>query len=239
MPTLSAIAKTTQRFALFSILCLVLTPIVVRISVVPVRIGLLLFALSALSAIVVVILAAVFTRKQKTDDGKKAMSRASVLALPALIFFGISIAGGGGKPVIHEVSTDVQNPPEFVAAIERRGADANPLNFSADVAAQQLKAYPELQTLHSELAPGAAFARALQVAEELGWEVYHEDGIRGTIEAVDTTFFMGFKDDIVIRITATDNGSAIDARSSSRIGGSDLGANAARITKFFNRFQQL
>lgn len=236
MSELSVLARTTQRFALFSIICLILTPIVARVPIISVRFALLLFALSALTALVVIVLAGLFTRKQASAAGKRAMSRASLLALPALVLFGISLAGGGNKPIIHEVSTDIDNPPAYVKAPEMRGPNTNPLDYSAEVAAAQQTAYPELATLYSELPPGAAFKRALEVAEEMGWEVYHEDAIAGIIEAVDTTLFMGFKDDIVIRIAPAPAGSAIDARSSSRIGGSDLGANAARIQKFMQRF---
>ncbi len=219
-------------------LCLVLTPVVARIDAVPVTLALLLFALAAVTAFAVILLAALFTRRQPDELGKKAMSRASILALPAVLLFGISIAGGGNKPPIHEVSTDLDNPPQFVTAGRVRGPAANPFDLSAEVTAAQQQAYPELKTLHTELDPGAAFARAVQVAQDLGWEVYHRDSVTGTIEAVDTTLFMGFKDDIVIRITPTDSGSAIDARSSSRVGRGDLGANAARIMKFFARFEQ-
>jgi uncharacterized protein (DUF1499 family) len=49
------------------------------------------------------------------------------------------------------------------------------------------------------------------------------------IEATATTFWFGFKDDVVLRIRPTANGSIVDVRSVSRVGQSDLGANAKRI----------
>jgi uncharacterized protein (DUF1499 family) len=55
----------------------------------------------------------------------------------------------------------------------------------------------------------------------------------GRIEATDTSFFYGFKDDLVVRIAETPDGTRVDVRSKSRVGRSDLGQNAKRIRKFF------
>jgi uncharacterized protein (DUF1499 family) len=81
--------------------------------------------------------------------------------------------------------------------------------------------------------------RALQLAERaaraMGWDIVAvaPDDLR--IEATDTTLLFGFKDDVVIRVTANGNGSRVDARSLSRIGGSDLGTNAKRIRSFMRQ----
>ncbi|WP_369676609.1 DUF1499 domain-containing protein, partial [Enterococcus faecium] len=50
--------------------------------------------------------------------------------------------------------------------------------------------------------------------------------------ATDTTMWFGFKDDVVIRVTAKGDGSELDIRSKSRVGKSDLGKNAERINQF-------
>ncbi len=48
-----------------------------------------------------------------------------------------------------------------------------------------------------------------------------------------TTSVYRWQDDFVIRVTAGDNGgSIVDMRSKSRVGKSDLGANAHRIAAF-------
>ncbi len=47
---------------------------------------------------------------------------------------------------------------------------------------------------------------------------------------------MGFKDDVVIRISSDADGTLVDLRSVSRVGVSDLGANAARIQDFLSQF---
>jgi uncharacterized protein (DUF1499 family) len=81
-----------------------------------------------------------------------------------------------------------------------------------------------------------AFDRAVTVAGELGWEIYHQDRNTGVIEAVDTTAIMAFKDDVVIRLRTNADGTLVDMRSVSRVGISDIGANAKRIRAFQEAF---
>ena len=64
------------------------------------------------------------------------------------------------------------------------------------------------------------------------------DRTDGRIEATDTTFWFGFKDDVVIRISKSDKGSQLDIRSVSRVGKSDVGTNAKRIRKFLKEMEQ-
>ncbi len=73
--------------------------------------------------------------------------------------------------------------------------------------------------------------------EDQGLEVVNVNSELGMVEAVATTFWFGFKDDLVVRVTETDEGSVVDVRSVSRVGQSDIGANAARIQEFLRRFQ--
>ena len=70
----------------------------------------------------------------------------------------------------------------------------------------------------------------------MGLEIVAVDRGAGLVEATATTFWFGFKDDIVVRVVGDGEGSKIDLRSMSRVGQSDVGANAARITDFFDHF---
>ena len=72
----------------------------------------------------------------------------------------------------------------------------------------------------------------MQAIESLGWELIGNDPVTGRIEAFERTTLFGFIDDVVIRVAATPEGTRIDVRSKSRIGGGDVGANAARIQRF-------
>ncbi len=60
----------------------------------------------------------------------------------------------------------------------------------------------------------------------------------GRIEATVTTTWFGFKDDVVIRIQSDGGETLLDMRSKSRLGGSDVGANAARIRDFRDELAQ-
>ena len=136
-------------------------------------------------------------------------------------------------PAIHDISTDTKRPPEFVAVLPLRADAPNSAEYGgAEIAALQIGAYPDLQTHRMDAAPAQAFERSQQAARGLGWEIVSADPAAGRIEATDTTFWFGFKDDVVIRIEPDAAGSRVDVRSVSRVGSSDVGANAARIRAF-------
>jgi len=77
-----------------------------------------------------------------------------------------------------------------------------------------------------------AFDRAAAAAAKMGWEIVNVNLAHGIIEATDTTFWFGFNDDVVIRISPDARGSRIDVRSVSRVGVSDIGTNAKRIRNY-------
>ena len=136
-------------------------------------------------------------------------------------------------PPIHDISTDLQNPPEFVAVLPLRREAPNPATYGGpDVAAQQRAAYPDVKSLLLPVAAAEAFDQALSLARIKGWEIVAADPATGRIEATDTTLWFGFKDDIVIRVTPVTGGARIDVRSVSRVGRSDVGTNARRIKTF-------
>lgn len=118
-------------------------------------------------------------------------------------------------PLINEITTQVEK--------------ASPL---------QLKGYPDIQPLIVDAPPGGAFVTAKAVAQEMNWEVTGEDAKAGTITAVATTFWFGFKDDVEIRVAPHGKGSRIDLRSKSRVGVGDAGANAKRIRAYMARFTE-
>jgi len=163
---------------------------------------------------------------------------AVLLAVPVI---GLAMQASKAKslPFLHQVTTDTVNLPQFNAIVALRGEGSNPLAYDSEkLAPLQLQAYPELKPIISELTPQRAFLKAIQTAKSLGWEIISQQQEQGTIEAVDTTLLWGFKDDIAIRITATNTGSKIDLRSISRIGGTDLGANAVRVKNFIKMFNE-
>jgi uncharacterized protein (DUF1499 family) len=139
-------------------------------------------------------------------------------------------------PGIHDITTDTQDPPAFVAVLPLRASAPNSATYGGDsVAAKQRAGYPDLAPLHLDAAPGAAYARALAAARAMGWEVVGTDSAAGRVEATATTRWFGFKDDVVVRVRPDGAGSRVDVRSESRVGGSDVGTNAARIRAYLAR----
>ena len=125
-------------------------------------------------------------------------------------------------PYINDITTDTENPPQF----------ASPKTYQSYFGELQQIGYPDLRPLELKVSPAQALARAKKIATDLGWEVTTVDERAGRVEAVVTTRWFGFKDDVVIRITPAGAGSRVDMRSKSRFGRSDVGTNAHRIREF-------
>jgi uncharacterized protein (DUF1499 family) len=141
-------------------------------------------------------------------------------------------------PPIHDITTDTENPPEFVAILKIRQGAPNPAEYGGpEIAAQQKEGYPNLGPLLLPVPPDQAFERALAAARSMGWQIVDANREEGRIEGTDTTFWFGFKDDIVIRIAPVAQGSRIDVRSLSRVGRSDVGTNARRIEDYLKKLQ--
>jgi uncharacterized protein (DUF1499 family) len=171
--------------------------------------------------------------------------RGMATAVAALVVAGGSLAlpatwlrQASRVPRIHDISTDTEHPPAFVAVVPLRTGARNPIDYGGgEIAAQQRQGYPDIAPVTLSVPPNQAFDRALATARSLGWELVASEPAAGRIEATDTTFWFGFKDDIVVRVTAAPGGSRVDVRSLSRVGLSDVGTNAARIRKFLTTLQ--
>ena len=136
-------------------------------------------------------------------------------------------------PPIHDVTTDTEDPPAFVAAVPLNTPGRTDYGGPA-LAERQRAAYPDLRPAVLPVAPADAFRRALAVVRRLGWELLATDPDTFRIEATDRTFWFGFEDDVVVRITPSDAGSRVDVRSLSRVGVGDLGVNARRVREFLD-----
>ena len=169
-------------------------------------------------------------------------------AIIAIIIPVMAMANGKGVsekaaalPFIHDISTDTQNPPMFTQAILSQRKDApNPTDYVGKkdprgtelVSVLQERGYPDIksQSFSQSREDVAAAARAAMVAE-FGRADVVIDATPGvtTLESTDTTFWYGFKDDVIVRVREDVGKTIVDMRSLSRVGGSDLGANADRI----------
>ena len=136
-------------------------------------------------------------------------------------------------PPIHDITTDTENPPGFVAVLGSRPGATNSTDYAgASVAGPQRRAYPDIAPADLAQPPDRVFSAAVSAATSLGWEIVAAVPAEGRLEATDTSRWWGFKDDVVVRIRPTDRGSRVDVRSLSRVGVSDLGVNAKRIRAF-------
>ena len=143
-------------------------------------------------------------------------------------------------PAIHDITTDTENPPRFVSISPLRKNAPNSSEYGGpEIAAKQRAAYPDLAPAMLSIPQDKAFEQALAAARKMGWVIVDANAAEGRIEATDTTFWFGFKDDIVIRVAPSDHGSRVDIRSVSRVGKSDVGMNARRIRKYLKELKRM
>jgi uncharacterized protein (DUF1499 family) len=137
-------------------------------------------------------------------------------------------------PRIHDITTDPDDPPRFQALLARRAGRwvSTPDYDGAHAAAEQRRAYPDIQPLMLAMPVARAFEAALGAARRMEWEIVAADRAAGLIEAVATTRLIRFKDDVVVRLRPEGGGTRVDVRSKSRLGSGDLGTNARRIRRF-------
>lgn len=193
---------------------------------------------ASLSAAILLALSGVAILLAIARQNDKAKHRAALIAAVVLVplgfvfYFGVKASQ---VPEIHDISTDQQQPPSFNQLLAQRGEGANPLDYTPTIAALQAKAYPQVQPLLLAAPLADVVSRAVQVAERLGWQVVSVDAANGIVEATDTSFWFGFVDDVVVRLTPVDGKTRVDVRSASRVGRSDIGKNAARIEAFLQQ----
>jgi uncharacterized protein (DUF1499 family) len=152
-----------------------------------------------------------------------------LVGLPAL-----GLASMSKVPRIHDISTDPSQRLEFTAEVKDAAMNKDPEGDQrAWVEEQQKAGYPDIAPVQLDLAPPAAFERAKAVADRMpGWVVTHADADQGRIEATATSRLFHFVDDVIVQVKPDGSGSRVDLRSRSRVGQSDLGANAARIRAY-------
>lgn len=141
-------------------------------------------------------------------------------------------------PYIHDITTDTEDPPQFVAAAQLRGEMDHPIAYDGpEVAAQQRSAYPDLAPLLTSASRDQVFEAAYQTVQDIGMRLTDADSAAGRVEASYSSFWYGFTDDMVVRISETSSGTRVDVRSKSRVGHSDLGRNARHVRTFLSKLE--
>jgi hypothetical protein len=237
----SSLASWARNLAVFAVVAVLVSIAIVRFGFLEIKPALATFfgALALAGLSILVGLAAFVAIWQ---NGSRGMSRillallidAIVLAYPA--YLGVQYRK---LPPIHDITTDPIDPPRFDALARLRTGDgANTAVYAGLYSAEQQRLYyPDIETVELEIPVQQAFDVALQLVTKRKWLVIDERAPQpprrvGRIEAVARTPIMGFREDVSIRVTPDGEGSRVDIRSSSRYFESDLGSNAARVTKF-------
>ncbi|HUO92839.1 MAG TPA: DUF1499 domain-containing protein [Rhizomicrobium sp.] len=152
-----------------------------------------------------------------------------------------------GKPPIHDISTDVEHPPEFVSLLLQRQGASNSPDYDGDkrvtmdgksytVKQLQKKYYADIHSIgRLGISPEQLFDHAVAGARAMGWTIVAVAPDEGRIEATYTSFFFGFVSDIVIRVRPAGMGARIDIRAKSRVGQADGGTNAELIREYMKR----
>ncbi|MGH6923388.1 MAG: DUF1499 domain-containing protein [Propylenella sp.] len=211
-----------------------------------------------------------------------------VYALPVLVLLGLIAAAAVRYPRLTDVTTSLDDPPEFVAGRAVEGPPA-----TSDLALQH-EAYPELVTRLYPAPLGQVYAEVRDIIEARRWTITRDsrptvmptarpetpaedvgeteeliaalaqksvvthsrsevappaagdsaEGARdagsvATIEAVALTPVFAFRDEVIIRMRGTLEGTEVDMRSASGSGEHDLGQNARRIRAFFAKLDSV
>ncbi|CAM4465237.1 DUF1499 domain-containing protein [Shewanella livingstonensis] len=184
-----------------------------------------------------------FTIKQDSSAKGKGILTSTIALLLGLAVLSPSIMALVIKPVkyppIHDITTNTQSLPQFEFLTDSRIGAKNSLVYGGEeIATQQLQAFPNIQPIATDLSVEAAYQKALTVAKTMGWSIVAQDPKALRFESTATTPFFNFADDVVIVVSALEQGSRIDLRSVSRIGIGDAGVNAKRIQEFSQRFSE-
>ena len=204
--------------------------------------GVLRYAFYAAGAgIVIAIIVLIAARRSRS---RLILSNVAAILVAAgfLLFLGLQVRTARSVPAIHDVTTNLEDPPLFYRTqiradnlenvpVEGR-PDLEPLPPEERWRALHREAYGDLATVRVPWDVPETVRRARALAADRGWEIVSTDD-RGIVEAFDTSLFFRFKDDVVIRVRrAPGGGSLVDMRSISRVGVSDVGVNAKRIRSF-------
>jgi hypothetical protein len=186
------------------------------------------------------LLAALSFRKvwYEGDRGGGALTLGVLVALLVLTPFLVSAYRVAVNPELHDISTDLDDPPSLAVAARTRGPDMNPLvPMTPEQRKLQAQSYPQVTGRRYELSFDRTFDTVMALMKRKGWEPigpWLEAGGQSeiTIDTVAYTTILAFPIDVAIRLVNEGDTTYVDMRSASRYGRHDLGDNAARIVDF-------
>jgi hypothetical protein len=236
----SSLATWSRNLAVFSVVAVVVSILIVRFGFLEMKPALATFfgALALAGLSILVGLAAFAAIWQNGSRGMGRILLAMLISLLVLAYPAYLALQYRKLPAIHDITTDPIDPPRFEALARlRAGEGTNSAVYAGLYSAEQQRiAYPDIETVELEVPPQRAYEVALSLVNKRKWLVIDERPPQpprriGRIEAVARTPIMGFREDVSIRVTPDAEDSRVDIRSSSRYFESDLGSNAARVSK--------
>ena len=245
MPSQSRWSKFVRGAGVVGAVLLPVAALESRIGLWPFLVGFLLLAVGFLLAVLALLVgvARLALSARRGDSAEyPALGVGMVLGLLVVGVLGTIIGGALGAPGIHNISTDLDDPPVLRAVLDQRQG-VNPHIYDADqsvgdstLGEVQRAAFPDLTTLWSTVGVAEAVDRSVAVLEDMGLKIVQIDRDSSVVEATDTTFWFGFKDDVVVRLRTGGDATLVDVHSVSRVGQGDLGANAQRVRTFLEQF---
>jgi uncharacterized protein (DUF1499 family) len=243
---LQAIPRKGSRLSSIGVWTAVIGVILAALSGLGARAGLLspfasmgAYSIGSLLLLIALVTAALGLLRSGGTGSRPATWLALLAGLAVTANNGLVMSQARGAPAIHDITTDTDNPPAFVAVIPLRQIDAqNPPEYAGpEAAAAQKKAFPDLQPLLVTQPANVVFVAAKEVVLEKGWALVDASEVEGRIEATAETSWVHFKDDVVIRIQPGRDQTRVDVRSKSRVSRGDMGANARRVRDYLSSLE--
>lgn len=237
---ISRVATAARATGMLAVLLFAGAPAAIQAGLVGSEPGFRLFAGSLLLGLLAVILGLIGLVRTRVVTGRGGRGRALLGAALGFAIVGailVLAAPTGDLPIINDISTDLEDPPAFRAALGLPGNSGRDMGYPPDFQEQQRLGYPDLGPIEVATPPAATLDRIADIARGLGWTITARDDAAGTLEATETSRMFQFVDDVSVRVRPSGEGSIVDVRSKSRVGRGDLGANAARIRRLRDALQ--
>lgn len=141
-------------------------------------------------------------------------------------------------PALTDISTDLQEPPQFVLTPATRTGQMNPIApISPEAAREQRRHYPQLSGRRYDGSPERVLSALEAVLDAHGWTPRRRlpatvTASEFSFEAQAPTFLLRFPSDAAIRLTDEGESVFVDMRLNARYGRHDMGDGARRIAGF-------